>query len=176
MTAVFAETAFAAGDKLFFLSPTVGWYFPTDSKTRSAFGNSWGSFGVAVNLEALGWDLFSWEAAGVKLSPYLQYFHADKGGNDAHIIPVGLDARWDFAQLGIVSPYVGLGVAAYGVRFEDREAGIDTGWRSAFGGHLLFGADITRWFNIEAAYNLISDVKGYDLSGFSLQGKFKIYF
>ncbi|MDR2175995.1 MAG: hypothetical protein LBO82_08705 [Synergistaceae bacterium] len=176
---VFAEAAFAAenkGDSLFFLSPTYGWYFPASGKTKDAFGDSWGGWGIAVNLEALGWGTSGWEVAGLSLRPYFGYFHADKGDNDAHIIPVGIDARWDLMQLGVVSPYVGVGVAGYGIRFEDREAGVDTGWRGAFGGRLMFGADITRWFNIQAAYNLISDVEGYNLSGFSLQGKLKIYF
>jgi hypothetical protein len=176
LSAVFAKEAFAAEGRLFFLSPTVSWYFPTDGKTKDAFGDSWSGWGVAVNLEALGWGLSGLEAAGLEFHPYLNYFHADKGGNDAHIIPLGLDARWNFGRWGVVSPYVGLGIAGYGIRFEDRDAGVDTGWRSAFGGRLMFGADITRWFNIQAAYNVISDVKGYDLSGFSLQGKFKIYF
>jgi hypothetical protein len=179
LASVFAETAFAEGDsegKLFFLSPTYGWYFPTDGKTKNAFGDSWGSWGIAVNLDALGFGLSGWEIAGLRLRPYLNYFHADKGDNEAHIIPLGVDLRWDLARLGVVSPYVGLGIAGYGIRFEDRVAGVDTGWRGAFGGRLMFGADITRWFNVQAAYNVMSDVEGYNLSGFSLQGKLKIYF
>jgi hypothetical protein len=179
LTFVFAETASAeesSEGKLFFLSPTYERYFPTDGKTKNAFGDSWGGWGVSVNLEALGWGLPGWEVAGLKLRPYLSYFRADKGGNDAHVIPLGVDLRWNLARLGVFSPYVGLGVAGYGVRFEDRDAGVDTGWRGAFGGRLMFGADITRWFNIQAAYNLMSDVEGYNLSGFSLQGKLKIYF
>jgi hypothetical protein len=171
-----AKASFAEAGKLFFLSPTAGWYFPTDGKTKKAFGDSWSGLGISINLEALGWDVSGWEAAGLKLRPYFNYFHTKKGDNDAHIIPIGLDARWDLGEWGIFNPYVGLGIAGYGVRFEDRRAGVDTGWRGAFGGRLMFGADITRWFNIQAAYNLISDVEGYDLSGFSLQGKLKIYF
>jgi hypothetical protein len=175
LAAVFAQAAFAE-DKLFFLSPTAGWYFPTAGKTKDAFGDSWGGLGVTVNLEAFGWGASDWEETGFKLQPYFGYFHADKGNNDAHIIPLGLEARWNLGQWSVFSPYVGLGVAGYGVKFEDRAAGVDTGWRSAFGGRLMLGADVTRWFNIQAAYNLISDVEGYDFSGFSLRGKLKIYF
>jgi hypothetical protein len=180
--AVFAERAFAAekgtekGERLFLLSPTYSWYFPTAGKTKNAFGSSWSGLGVAVNLEALGWGVFDWEIAGLTLHPYFGYIHGDKGDNDVHIIPIGLEARWNLGQWSMVAPYVGMGVSVYGVRLEDRDAGVDTGWRGAFGGRLTFGADITRWFNVQAAYNLMSDVEGYDLSGFSLQGKLKIYF
>jgi hypothetical protein len=176
LTSVFTKPSFAEADKLFFLSPTIGWYFPTNGKTKNAFGDSWTSWGIALNLEALGGGIADWEIAGLRLQPYFNYFHTEKGDNDAYVIPVGLDARWDLGKWGVVSPYVGLGVAGYGIRFEDRGAGVDTGWRGAFGGRLMFGADITRWFNIQAAYNMISDVEGYDLSGFSVQGKLKIYF
>jgi hypothetical protein len=180
LTAALAEAASAAegraGDRLFLLSPTVNWYFPTAGKAKSAFGNSWNSFGIAVNLEALGWEASEWRAAGFEIHPYLGYFRANNGDNGADVIPLGLDARWKLAPWGVVNPYVGLGVAGYGVRLEDHDAEVDTGWKSAFGGRLTFGADITRWFNVQAAYNLISDVEGYDISGFSLQGKFKIYF
>jgi hypothetical protein len=143
---------------------------------KNAFGSSWNGFGIALNLESLGSGLSEWEAAGLKLYPYFGYFHTDNGGSDAHIIPLGLEARWYMGEWSVFSTYVGLGVGGYGVNFEDREAGIDTGWRGAFGGRLLLGANITRWFDIYAAYDLISDVKGYNLSGFSIQGKLKIYF
>jgi hypothetical protein len=160
-------------EKLFFLSPGVNGYFPTDSKTRDAFGDAWWSLGVSLNLESL---TGGFEAAGFNLTPYFGLYYGEKDDNDAWIIPVGLQARWNFSDAGILRPYAGIGLAGYGIRFEDRAAGVDTGWRGAWGGRLMLGMDITRWFNIEAAYNFISDVKDYDLSGFSVQGKFKIYF
>lgn len=165
----------AAEDRPFILSPTVGWYFPTSSKTRDAFGDSWGGLGITLNTEALGWD-GRIGIGNLRLYPYFGLYYADHNDNDAYVIPVGLEAHWSLTESGIFKPYVGLGAAVYGVRFEDREAGVDTGWRGAFGGRVMVGADITKWFNVQASYNMVSDVKDYDLSGFSIQGKFKIYF
>lgn len=167
------DMARAAEDKPFILSPTVGWYFPTSSKTREAFGDSWGGIGVTLNMEAFNW---SPGVGNFSIAPYFGLYYTDHNDNDAYVIPVGLEARWNLTESGILKPYVGLGAAVYGVKFEDRDAGVDTGWRGAWGGRVMVGADITKWFNVQAAYNLVSDVKDYDLSGFSIQGKFKIYF
>jgi outer membrane protein W len=116
------------------------------------------------------------EVAGFSFVPYFGLYHGEKRDNDAWIIPIGIQARWSLSEHGSLRPYVGIGIAGYGIKFEDRSAGVDTGWRSAFGGRFTLGMDITRWFNVEAAYNIVSEVKDYDLSGFSLQGKFRIYF
>ncbi|MDR1742171.1 MAG: hypothetical protein LBR38_10085 [Synergistaceae bacterium] len=171
--AVLAAPAFAS-EKLFIISPTAGWYMPTDSKTQNAFGRSWFQLGVSVNLSALG---LSSGRGEFKLSPYFGYYHANENGNDADIIPLGLEMRWRLPHADRdFSPYLGVGAALYGVRFEDRGAGVDTGWRSAVGGRIAIGADVTKWFTLQAAYNYVSDVQGYDLSGFSVTGKLNIYF
>jgi hypothetical protein len=116
------------------------------------------------------------EAAGLRFTPYFGLYHGEKHDNDAWIVPLGIQARWGLSEHGSLRSYAGVGVSAYGIKFDDRSAGVDTGWKSAFGGRFMLGMDITRWFNVEAAYYIVSDVKDYDLSGFSLQGKFKIYF
>ena len=175
---IMAETpdAVYAGESqdLFFLSPAADWYFPSDGKTKNAFGNSWGGFGVTLNLEALNED-GGWGWDNSRLYPYIGFFHADEGGSDAYLVPVGIEFRWHFGD-SFFRPYIGLAGSVYGVKFEHRGGGIDTGWKGAWGGRLSVGMDITRWFSVQGAYNFVSDVKGYDMSGFSVQGKFKIYF
>jgi hypothetical protein len=161
------------GKKLFFLSPTAGGYFPTDSKTREAFGSAWWGVGVTLNAETL---FGGFDAAGISFGPYFGLYHGENQDNDAWIIPLGLQARWNLSEQGGIRPYASVGVAGYGIKIEDRPAGVDTGWKGAFGGRFMLGMDITRWFNVEAAYNIVSEVKDYDLSGFSIQGKFRIYF
>lgn len=167
-----------ASDKPFLLSPVVGWYFPTDGKTKDAFGDNWFSIGVTLNFEALGWKKSSINSGNVKLYPFFGYIHASEGNNAAHIVPIGLEARWNLAREedATIKPYWGLGAALYGVKFHDRDAGVESNWRGTFGGRLMAGTDITKWFNIEAAYHLISDVKGYDFSGFSVRGKVTFWF
>jgi hypothetical protein len=168
------STEAAEGDKkLFFLSPTLTGYFPTNSRAQNAFGSFWWGIGVALNMETL---VGGFEVGDLSFSPYFGFYHGAKHDNDAWIIPIGIQARWSLSKQGSLKPYAGIGIAGYGINFEDRSAGVDTGWKAAFGGLVLLGVDITRWFNVEAAYNIVSDVKDYDLSGFSLRGKFKIYF
>jgi hypothetical protein len=162
--------------RLFLLSPTVKWYFPTEQKTRDAFGSVWFGVGVSLNTEALGWGSLGFGTGGVRFYPYFGYFSSSHGDNDAHLIPLGLEARWNLAERGVLRPYLSVGLAGYGVKFEDREVGIDTGWKAAFGGRLMFGTDITKWFNLQVAYNILSDVQDYNFNGFSIQGKLRIYF
>lgn len=170
-----AETARADDAKLFFLSPTYSWYMPTSGKVKSAFGSSWEGFGVVLNMETFGWAN-KLQAGDFKLYPYFGYYHASEGPNEATIIPIGLEGRWGLEQSGAMKPYFGIGLAGYGVSLEDKAADVDTGWRGAFGGRVMIGADITKWFNVQASYNLVSDVKGYDLSGFGIQAKVNLYF
>lgn len=164
---VVVETRPGYAEKLFLLSPTVSGYFPTSGKTKDAFGSSWTGFGVALNLESLGWNTSGWN-----LHPYTGYFHADEGNNDAHIIPLGLEFRKGLSE----NVYLGFGASVNAVKFEVRNRGIDTGWRGAVGARLGIGMNITRWLNVNAAYNFMSEVKDYDFSGFSVQGKINLYF
>lgn len=160
---------------LFFLSPSYSLYFPSSGKVKSAFGSSWEGFGIVLNMESFGWTS-KLRAGDFALHPYFGYYHSSEGANEATIIPIGLEARWGLDETGPMKPYFGIGLAGYGVSFEDKGAGVDTGWRGAFGGRIMVGADITKWFNLQASYNLISDVKGYDLSGFGVQAKVNLYF
>lgn len=156
-----------AAEKLFILSPTYSGYFPSSGKTKDAFGSSWTGFGVALNLESLGINTSVWG-----FHPYSGYFHADEGDNDAHIIPLGLEYRRGLSE----NIYFGIGASVNAVKFEVRDKGIDTGWRGAVGARLGLGMNVTKWFNIHAAYNFMSEVKDYDFSGFSIQGKVNFYF
>lgn len=175
IAASFPATASADDAKLFFLSPTYSWYFPTSSKVKNAFGSTWDGFGVALNMETFGWSN-KLRLGDLQLHPFFGYYHASEGPNDAYIIPLGLEARWKLEESGPMAPYFGIGIAGYGVSLEDKGADVDTGWRGAFGGRVMIGTDITKWLNVQASYNLISEVKGYDLSGFGIQAKVNLYF
>lgn len=181
--ALYGGTAFAqdSGEeekeqRPFFLSPTASLYMPTDGKTKDAFGKTWSGFGVAINTAAFGWEKPGFEVAGVVLTPFIGYYHADRRDNDAHIIPVGLETRWTLADNGSFQPYAGLGLSVSAVKFDDHDAGVKTGWKAAAGGRFVLGADIGRWLNIQAAYNLMDDVENYDFSGFSIGAKISFYF
>lgn len=170
----FPGTARADDARLFFLSPTYSWYFPSSGKAKSAFGSTWEGFGVALNMETFGWS--NKLSSGFRLHPYFGFYHSSERGNEAYVVPIGLEARWQLEEAGAMRPYFGIGLAGYGVSLEDKAADVDTGWRAAFGGRVMVGADITKWLNLQASYNVVSDVKGYDLSGFGIQAKINLYF
>lgn len=162
--------------KPFFLSPNASWFFPSSGKVKDAFGDSWGGLGVGINPEAFGWKQNDPEGGKMQLSPYFGYFSAEKGDNDAHIIPLGIEARWALKEWDSVKTYLGLGLAGYAVKFEDRAAGIDTGWKAAGGGRVMLQADISKWLTLEASYNAISSVEGYNFGGFSIGAEISFYF
>ena len=160
---------------LFFLSPSYSWYMPTSGKVKDAFGSTWDGFGVVLNLESFAWTNML-RAGDFRLHPYFGYYRSTANGNEATLIPIGLEGRWSLAGTEHFRPYFGLGLSGYAVNLEDNSRGVDSGWRAAFGGRVMVGADLTRWFNLQASYNVVSDVKGYDLGGFGILAKINFYF
>lgn len=160
----------------FFLSPEASLYLPSHGKTKDAFGDSWSGFGVGINPEAFGWDGPDFEIGGIALSPYFGYFNTERRGNDAHIIPIGVETRWLLGGNEKFQPYAGLGLSLSAVKFEDKDAGVKTGWKVAPGGRVMLGADINKWLNVHASYNVMSDVEGYNFSGFAIGAEISFYF
>ncbi|MBP8784438.1 MAG: hypothetical protein KBH12_03080 [Synergistaceae bacterium] len=164
--------------RLFFLSPSFGWYFPTDGKTKDAFGDSWSAFGVSLNLGALTGKSLVVRTGNVELRPFFGYISGEQGDNDVKIIPIGLESRWNLYSNDTVRFYTGLGVSMNLMKFDIADSNIDTSWRGAIGGRVMIGADVTKWLNLQAAYNLInvSRVEGYNFNGFSLRARINLYF
>jgi hypothetical protein len=162
--------------KPFFLSPEANWYMPANGKVKDAFGSSWGGFGIGINPEAFGWKEPDLKLGGIALSPFFGYYSSEKRGNEAHIIPIGLEALRELSDDKNFRPYAGLGLFLSAVKFEDRGAGVKTGWKAVPGGRIVLGADISKWLNLQASYSLMSDTAGYDFSGFSIGAGITFYF
>jgi hypothetical protein len=84
-----------------------------------------------------------------------------------------LETRWLLSDNEKFQPYAGLGLSISITKFEDRDAGVETGWKVAPGGCVIQGADINKWPNLYASYNLMSDVEGYNFSGFLSGRKYR---
>jgi hypothetical protein len=162
--------------KPFFLSPEANVYLPTNSKTKDVFGSNWSGIGVGINPEAFGWDEPDFKLGGITLSPYFAYYNTEKRGNDAHIIPIGVETRWLLGDNEKFQPYAGLGLSISVIKFEDKDAGIKTGWKTAPGARVVLGADINKWLNLRASYNFMGSVEGYNFSGFSIGAEISFYF
>lgn len=172
------ETKEEREPQLFFLSPSFGWYFPTSGKTKDAFGDSWSTVGVSFNLGALTGKSLVVRTGNVELRPFFGYIRGEQDDNDIKIIPIGLESRWQLYSNDTVRIYTGMGVSFSLMKFDIPKSNIDTSWRGAMGGRIMIGADITKWLNLQAAYNLInvSSVEGYDFNGFSLRARINLYF
>ena len=162
--------------RLFFLSPAAGWYFPTDSKTKDTFGNTWTSFGISLNLGALKGTEMIVRTGGFELRPFFGYISQEHNNNDIKIIPVGLESRWQLYKNDSFRFYSGLGMSVNFVKFDIPSENIDISWRGVVGGRLLLGADVTKWLNIQATYNIVDKVEGYDFNGLNLRARINLYF
>ena len=161
----------------FYVSPSLIGYFPTSGKTKCAFGDSWWGVGVTINPQAFGIDNVLEEFGNAELYPFLAYYHGEKGNNEAHIIPLGVDARWRLFRdrSDDFRPYAGIGAFIAGVKFNICPLNYDCGWKGTFGGRAFIGFDLSSWFNLQASYNWMSDVGGFDFSGFEIRGTFNFY-
>jgi outer membrane protein W len=124
----------------------------------------------------VGWENPDFKLGGIALSPFFGYYNSEKRGNNAHIIPIGMEALWELGDDKNFRPYAGLGLSLSAVKFEDRDAGVKTGWKAVLGGRIVLGADINKWLNIQASYSLMSDIAGYNFSGFSIGAGITFYF
>lgn len=162
--------------KLFFLSPTVGYIFPTSSKTRDTFGSAWGGFAVAVNPEAFGWDTPRVKAAGMTLTPYIGFTYAKEDENKAYIIPVGLATSWKLKEGKHYATSLSLALAAHGVRVKVPDEGINSDWKVAAGARVMLNYSLAEWLHLSAGYNVMTEVEGYNFNGFSVGAKIDFYF
>lgn len=171
-----AQTKPEREPRLFLLSPSAGWYFPTDSKTKDTFGNTWTAFGVSLNLGALKGTEMIVRTGGFELRPFFGYISQEHNNNDIKIIPIGLESRWQLYKNDNFRFYSGLGLSVNFVKFDIPSENIDISWRGALGGRVLLGADVTKWLNIQATYNIVDTVECYDFDGFHLRARINLYF
>lgn len=181
LTAADLETAANADNgkaekKLFFLSPSASYFFPSSGKTRDTFGSSWGGVGVALNPEALGWETPRLKTAGITLTPFIGYSYAKEGDNKAYIIPVGVATGWTLKEGKHYRTSIGLGLSANGVRVKVPDEGINSDWKVALGGRVTLAYSLAKWLDLTAGYSLMTDVEGYSFNGFTIGAKVNFYF
>jgi hypothetical protein len=144
------------------LKPAAGFYYPTSGKTRSTFGSTWTMVGLTIDYrdEDRSKSRFQFEIDGIRR----------KSGTDlAVIFPIGFKYTERLNASRTFSPYFGgtLGWCIADVR--SVADGVDTGLRSAgVGGSGFVGANVGMNIKLEAAYHVFPNIKGFNLSGFSI--------
>lgn len=144
------------------LKPTAGFYYPTSGKTRSTFGNTWTMVGLTIDYrdDDRSKSRFQFQIDGIRRK---------SGIDQAAIFPIGFKYTERLNASRTFSPYLGgtLGWCIADVR--SVADGIDTGLRSVgVGGSGFVGANVGMNVKLEAAYHVFPNIKGFNLSGFSI--------
>jgi hypothetical protein len=89
----------------------------------------------------------------------------------AYIYPVGVSFSHKFMQTKKMSANVGVGTSLYLIDLYSKDANLDTGLKTGGGACVFVGTQLGKHVSLEASYNAITRMQGYDLSGLSLSGK-----
>ena len=156
----------------FSIGPEVGLFLPTDSKTRSRFGDSWFSIGIGIG------DIIPPRHGG-DLSLDLNVISQAGDNRHAYLIPVGVQYRQALNRgqtvnsTSSVVPYIGVSAD---VVFADVRSPVDdahSGLRTTGGGSVFIGTSLTSRAFVEARYLAVGSTEHFNLSGFDLSAGFR---
>jgi hypothetical protein len=149
--------------------PQIGFFFPTDGRTRDAFGDNWVNYGI-------GFQPLDLQTRRGSATLDIAAFSARRSGARAFILPVsfiykialggGPDVVGE-TDRGL-NPYTGFSLGLYLADLRADRYNVSSGWQGGFGGSALFGVTYQRNVFVEARYHLISKLKTFDLSGLNL--------
>lgn len=152
------------------LGPNVGVYFPTNSKAKDAFGSSFVNYGFGIGkLVAPG------AAPSIDFNVIANRDIFRGGDKRAIFVPIGFSVSRRLSALptnqvvetGAV-PYAGVSVNVIPNNIRSDKDGINSGWRTAYGGSIYVGVAYQDRYALTARYYLMSSVRGINLSGFNL--------
>ncbi len=151
----------------FRVGPELGVFVPTSSKARDRFGDAWFTFGLGLGpVERLTKpDLFEFDFG-------LSYRRSDD--NHVLLVPVGVkyihalsatNGAQDKAQ---AMPYVGAATDLYLADVRSQPDNVRSGLTTGVGASVLAGVAFSGSAHVEARYQFVSNIRGFDFSGFSL--------
>jgi hypothetical protein len=143
------------------LGPQIGFFLPTDSKTRDRFGSTWLSIGAKMGTNQY---IGPKGRTGFDVS----FLYQKSGSNHAWLLPVGVSYRRAMGATTTMTPYVG--AAANLVISDIRSDGDDihSRIRTVPGGSVFTGINLGTRAYIEARYLLVSKIRALDMSGVNL--------
>lgn len=154
-------------DNRFRIGPTIGFFLPSDSKTRDRFGSSWFALGLGIGPVS---GVTSKGTVGFDIN--LLYQQHD--GNHALIVPIGVGYRVALTKDTTAKsiPYAGITADYYIVNFKSNPENIN-GTYGAGGGSALLGINFGNTANVEARYQFASKTRGFDFSGLNLTAGYR---
>ena len=144
------------------LKPTASIFCPTSGKTRDTFGSTWTMVGVTIDYrdDDRSKSRFQFQIDGIRRTSYSDL---------AVIFPIGFKYTERLNASRSFSPYFGGSVGWCIADVRSVADGIDTGLRSVgVGGSGFVGVNVGMNVKLEAAYHVFPDIKGFNLSGFSI--------
>jgi len=148
----------------FRIGPEVGFFLPTDKKTRDVFGDSWVSFGLG-----LGKITSAEDQRPLGLDVYILY--KKSGDNRAFLIPIGLQYRRPLNK-GRTAAYAGVSAdlipGEIRVPAENRR-----GFKVTAGASAFIGTTVGTDAYVEARYLVAGSLNSYNVSGLNLSAGFR---
>ena len=143
----------------------LGLFVPSDGKTRSRFGNSWGNIGIGIGRPD--------KPSGTgRIGLDFGVINKSSGDHHAFIAPLGVYYRrafsaGDVTERHTVIPYYGVSADLVGVDLRSPQDNVHSGLRFTAGGSAVVGMTIGASGFAEAKYLAIGKVKSFNLSGAS---------
>jgi hypothetical protein len=147
------------------LGVTAGWYLPTGSALRNAFGSQ--IFTIGITPVAVG------RPSSGTITPSFNIIGADKSGSNFLLVPVTLGYEYHFGSDDSDSttvPYARIeaGGAYYNYSIDEGGPSNVDGSRIGYVADAELGVTITKTIKLSAKYYLFQKEGGIDFSGFEL--------
>ncbi|MBC8101973.1 MAG: hypothetical protein H7Z41_05235 [Cytophagales bacterium] len=144
------------------IGPQVGFYIPTNGRTRDRFGSSWFNIGFGVGNIS---DIYRTGHFTLDVDFISNY----RSGERILIVPIG--AAYTFGlgkQSGANSAYAGVSADLVVVSLRSDADNLPTRTSLTGGGAIYIGTRFSEAGYLEARYNAIGRVRGFELSGLNL--------
>lgn len=146
------------------LAPRTGYFVPSSAKTKDRFGDSWGLLTLDVKL-GLSKDIDN------RNQLYLgtENIYVARKNNNGHLYSIPVGVRFTHRLSDDASAaYIGFGAAQYFVDIESKQDNINANWHNTFGGNVFIGKRIGRNGFVQANYDIIRDIEGFNVSGLNI--------
>ncbi|GAB4451383.1 MAG: hypothetical protein OHK0029_00440 [Armatimonadaceae bacterium] len=155
----------------------IGFYIPTNSKARDAFGSTFTNYGFGFGrVGQPGQGTFYFDFSIIANGGIFQ-----GGDRRAILIPLGVGyirrfkpaTSEDLGNRQGTVPYFGVSANIFANNLRSDEYEVNARWRAAYGGSAFVGVAFGDRFFTQARYYLLSSVEDLNLSGWNLSGGFR---
>lgn len=142
---------------------SAGIFFPASARVRDRFGNSWFGFGLSIgNGENC--------PSRPMVTSDIGFTSRASGSNYVYLLPVGLSylAPLSSGTQGSVAPFAGVGADLVFSDIRSIPDQVSSNIRVGGELSLIAGIALFRNWQLEARYNFVSPIAGFDFSGLSV--------